>query len=110
MGWKKKKNLNILSSPGMRERAVNTSSVSKCYGMGGWRAGYVVAHQDFIRNIAKLHLLINNGGPPTFVQYGASALYEDVESEPLKDLLKACEKRIGLQKDKWHAEYHLPQT
>jgi len=91
--WEGRRNLNLLSFPGMRERAVNTSSVSKCYGMGGWRVGYVVAEEDFIRNIAKLHLLINNGGPPTFVQWGAAALYRDLESKPLKDLLKACEKR-----------------
>ena len=91
--WDGRSNINILSLPGMRERGVNTCSVSKCYGMGGWRVGYVAAEEELIRKVAKLHNIINNVGPPTFVQSAAIALYRDLESKPVKDLLRLTEQR-----------------
>jgi aspartate aminotransferase len=76
--WDGRKNINIVSLPGMRERAITTSSVSKCYGMSGWRVGYACGNGDLIFQLSKLHNVACNEGPATFAQKGAAALYDSL--------------------------------
>ncbi|MDD4752815.1 MAG: aminotransferase class I/II-fold pyridoxal phosphate-dependent enzyme [Desulfitobacteriaceae bacterium] len=47
--------LSIASLPGMQERTILISGVSKAFAMTGWRIGYVAAHRDFIAGMVKVH-------------------------------------------------------
>ena len=42
---------SIASLPGMWERTVVINGFSKCYGMTGWRVGYVAANAEFLNGI-----------------------------------------------------------
>jgi len=98
--WDDRKNINPASFPGMLERGATTSSVSKAYGMGGWRVGYIASNERFIKRLLPVHGMINNVGPPTFVQEGATELYR-ILSDPkrwklLTETLEKCEEMMNL--------------
>ncbi len=45
----------IATLPGMRERTIECSSLSKSYSVTGWRLGYVLAAEPVMNNIKKIH-------------------------------------------------------
>lgn len=45
----------IATLPGMRERTIECSSLSKTYSITGWRLGYVLAAQPIMDRIKKVH-------------------------------------------------------
>ena len=45
----------IATLPGMRERTIECSSLSKSYSITGWRLGYVLAVEPVMNNIKKIH-------------------------------------------------------
>jgi aminotransferase len=47
--------LSIASLPGMRERTVTINGYSKCYGMTGWRVGYVTAAEHILTSMLPIH-------------------------------------------------------
>lgn len=93
--WDGRKNINIASLPGMQERTITTSSVSKCYGMSGWRVGYACGNRDLIFQLSKLHNVACNEGPATFAQKGVAALYDKLP-EIMEGLLEPYEKKRDL--------------
>ena len=50
-----RRHVSIASVPGMRERTVLVSGVSKAYAMTGWRLGYIAAPKEITRQILKIH-------------------------------------------------------
>jgi aspartate/methionine/tyrosine aminotransferase len=58
--------------PGMRERTVTISSVSKNYDMMGWRIGWVAGPRDLVRPLEDVHIF-NGIMPSGFCQAGAAA-------------------------------------
>ena len=58
--------------PGMRERTVIVSSVSKNYNMMGWRIGWVAGPRDLIGPLEDVHIF-NGIMPGGFAQAGAAA-------------------------------------
>lgn len=50
-----RRHVSIASVPGMRERTVLVSGVSKAYAMTGWRLGYIAAPKEVTRQILKIH-------------------------------------------------------
>ena len=62
--------LSIASLPGMAERTVTVSSLSKSHAMTGWRIGWAVAPAELIRHLNALQVNINYG-VPGFVQEAA---------------------------------------
>ena len=50
-----RRHVSIASVPGMRERTVLVSGVSKAYAMTGWRLGYIAAPNEITRQILKIH-------------------------------------------------------
>ncbi len=70
--------LSPRSLPGMAERSVVVSSLSKSHAMPGFRLGWVVGPEAFIRHLFNLVLCMLYGGPP-FIQLGAlKALESDL--------------------------------
>ncbi|SMP54154.1 aminotransferase class I/II-fold pyridoxal phosphate-dependent enzyme [Fibrobacter sp. UWB10] len=45
----------LATLPGMRERTIECSSLSKSYSITGWRLGYVLADEPVMNNIKKIH-------------------------------------------------------
>ena len=53
--------VSIASLPGMAQRTITTYTLSKSYGMTGWRVGYAVAKEPFMTALRKLVLYSTNG-------------------------------------------------
>jgi len=53
--YKPFKQTYFASLPGMFERTISCSSLSKTYSITGWRLGYVIAPQNIIENVRKIH-------------------------------------------------------
>ena len=71
--------LSIAGLPGMLERTVTVSSVSKSYAMTGWRCGWAVGPPELGSHLRKM-ALINLYGLPGFVMEAADiALREGAE-------------------------------
>jgi aminotransferase len=62
--------VNFASLPGMYDRTILMSGLSKSYAMTGWRIGYVSAPRDIMEAIRKLHQYLIMSAP-TIGQYAA---------------------------------------
>ena len=51
----------MASLPGMRERTISCSSLSKTYSITGWRLGYVIASAEIIEVVRKVHDFLTVG-------------------------------------------------
>ncbi len=71
---------SIATLPGMRERTLVVNSSSKTFSMTGWRIGYVMGNEDFIREIGKIHSHISVCAT-SFAQAGAVEAYKNVFKE-----------------------------
>jgi len=78
--------LSIASLPGMAERTVTVSSLSKSHAMTGWRIGWAVGPEALIDHMDALQLNVNYG-VPGFIQEAAreALLTCDAESEAMRD-------------------------
>jgi arginine:pyruvate transaminase len=65
-----REHLSIASLPGMAERTVTISSLSKSHAMTGWRSGWAIGPADLVAHIEKLCLAMNYG-LPGFIQEAA---------------------------------------
>jgi aminotransferase len=64
------KHTNMASLPGMWERTVTISGISKTYSATGWRVGYIIAHSGLMSAIRKCHDYMVVAAPTPF-QMGA---------------------------------------
>jgi aminotransferase len=55
------KHIYIASLPGMKERTISCSSLSKTYSITGWRLGYIIASERVIENARKVHDFLTVG-------------------------------------------------
>ncbi len=70
--------VSIGGLPGMAERTVTVSSLSKSHAMTGWRLGWVIGPASFIQHVHNLSMAMLYG-LPTFLQRGAIvALQQDL--------------------------------
>lgn len=60
--------------PGMRDRTILINSMSKTYGVTGWRVGWVLASADLTAGIRKVHDFLTVGAAAPLQQAGAVAL------------------------------------
>ena len=51
----------IATLPGMEDRTIICSSLSKTYSITGWRLGYVIANEDIIDRVKKVHDFLTVG-------------------------------------------------
>lgn len=65
----------LASLPGMRERTICCSSLSKTYSITGWRLGYVIAPPEIIDTVKKVH---------DFLTVGAAAPLQEAAVTGLK--------------------------
>lgn len=73
--------IHPVSFPGMAERTVIAGSVTKSYGMIGWRVGWIVGPEEFMDDVARTHIY-NTTTPGGIGQAGAlAALESDFEPD-----------------------------
>ena len=65
--------------PGMRERTVTISGLSKTFSCTGWRIGYAIAPPDATSPIRKVHDFLTVGAPAPLQAAGAVAMAFDAD-------------------------------
>ena len=68
------RHLPIATLPGMAERTVTISGLSKSYSVTGWRVGWTVADPELTDGIRKVHDFLTVGAPAPLQEAGAAAL------------------------------------
>lgn len=77
----------MASLPGMFERTISCSSLSKTYSMTGWRLGYVIASPEIISAARKVHDFLTVGAAAPLQEAAVTALdlppsyYLDLQAE-----------------------------
>lgn len=90
--WGGRKHLNLCNLPGMKERTVTLTSLTKSFSMGGWRIGYIYAHKDIISSLYKLqqHLITSCN---SFVQAAGAIAFREPPREVVLDYWSEWEKK-----------------
>ncbi|MDR1598613.1 MAG: aminotransferase class I/II-fold pyridoxal phosphate-dependent enzyme [Oscillospiraceae bacterium] len=87
-----RKHTYIASLPGMRERTLSCSSLSKTYSITGWRLGYIIAPPDIIDAARKVHDFLTVGAAAPLQEAAVAGLL--LPPEYYGDLLRGyTEKR-----------------
>jgi len=87
--------ISMASIPGMEDRTVTVNSISKTYGLTGWRVGWVIAPPVITESIRKVHDFLTVGAPHPLQEAAAYAL--KMEASYYADLAASyCEKRDTL--------------
>ncbi len=68
------RHVSIASLPGMAERTVTISGLSKTYSITGWRLAYAIASERLTSAIRKVHDFLTVGAPHPLQEAGAVAL------------------------------------
>src|SRR5579872_1194324 len=68
------RHLSIGSLPGMAERTITISGLSKTYSITGWRLAYAIACERLTGAIRKVHDFLTVGAPHPLQEAGATAL------------------------------------
>ena len=77
----------IASLPGMQERTLSCSSLSKTYSITGWRLGYIIAPADVIDTARKVHDFLTVGAAAPLMEAAVAGLtMPDSYYVELKDL------------------------
>jgi aminotransferase len=66
--------ISIATLPGMAERTVTISGLSKTFSITGWRLGYCIAPAEITNGIRKAHDFLTVGAPHPLQVAGAAAL------------------------------------
>ena len=62
------------SLPGMAERTISCSSLSKTYSMTGWRLGYAIASAEVIERVRKVHDFLTVGAAAPLMEAAVAGL------------------------------------
>ncbi|QTA83779.1 Aminotransferase, class I and II [Desulfonema limicola] len=68
------KHIYIAGLPGMFDRTISTSSLSKTYSITGWRLGYVIASEAVINGAKKVHDFLTVGAAAPLQEAAITAL------------------------------------
>ncbi len=104
------KHVYFASLPGMFERTLSCSSLSKTYSITGWRLGYIIASEQVTEAARKVHDFLTVGAAAPLQEAAVTAL--NFGDKYYTDLLKIyTEKRdMFLQGlDTLNLEYYTPQ-
>lgn len=105
----------IAALPGMFERTLSCSSLSKTYAITGWRLGYVIASPQISNGIRKVHDFLTVGAPAPLQEAAVTALefpdsyYEHLvkEYEHRRNLFLSFLDRTGLDYSEPQGAYYV---
>ena len=108
--FKPYKHTYLASLPGMFERTISCSSLSKTYSITGWRLGYIIANKDVIENCKKVHDFLTVGAAAPLQEAAIKGLeFEQEYYDELNDIY-AKKRRLFLDGlDKIGLKYYEPQ-
>ncbi len=92
--YDKIKHVRMITLDGMRERTIMINSLSKTFGVTGWRVGYAVADPKLTEAIRKVHDFLTVGAAAPLQEAGAYAL--QLPKEYFDNLHKQYVKRRNL--------------
>ncbi len=69
-----RRHLSIARLPGMRERTVTISALSKTYSVTGWRVGWAISSPQLMASIRKIHDFLTVAAPAPLQEAGVAAL------------------------------------
>ncbi len=72
-----RKHVYPMTLPGLRERTIMISGLSKTFSVTGWRIGYAIAPPDISAAIRKVHDFLTVGAPAPLQEAAATALELD---------------------------------
>jgi aminotransferase len=101
--------------PGMKERTITISGLSKTFSVTGWRIGYIIAPPDLTNAIRKMHDFISVGAAAPLQEAAAKALtadagyYEDLSDLYVKkrDFILQMLEQIGFKLWKPYGAYYV---
>ncbi|MBA0801278.1 hypothetical protein Gohar_011652 [Gossypium harknessii] len=73
------KHETIAKLPGMQERTIITSSLSKTFSVTGWRIGWAIAPASAASAIQNIHIRITDSAPAPFQEAALTALRSPIE-------------------------------
>ena len=73
------KHIYMASLPGMFDRTISCSSLSKTYSITGWRLGYIIAPANIIDAVRKVHDFLTVGAPAPLQEAAVTALNFDMD-------------------------------
>ena len=105
----------LATLPGMRERTIECSSLSKTYSITGWRLGYVIAPPEVIDRVKKIHDFLTVGAAAPLMEAATVGLlfpdsyYEELQAHytHMKNLFVKGLKDIGLQFTEPQGAYYV---
>ncbi|MDX1613173.1 MAG: aminotransferase class I/II-fold pyridoxal phosphate-dependent enzyme, partial [Candidatus Promineifilaceae bacterium] len=105
----------IASLPGMFERTISCSSLSKTYAVTGWRLGYVIASEPVIEGVRKVHDFLTVGAAHPLQMAAVTALnlpeayYEELVAGYIRrrDLFLDYLDRAGLRYTRPQGAYYV---
>jgi aminotransferase len=105
----------IATLPGMAERTVTISGISKSYSVTGWRVGYAVAGPELSLGIRRAHDFITVGAPHPLQEAAVTALglpdayYVELREryQARRDLLLGRVEEAGFLAYKPHGAYYI---
>ncbi|OIW07018.1 hypothetical protein TanjilG_02652 [Lupinus angustifolius] len=68
------KHISLASFPGMQERTIITSSLSKTFSVTGWRVGWAIAPAFLASAIRNIHTKVTDSAPAPFQEAALTAL------------------------------------
>lgn len=105
----------IASLPGMFERTLSCSSLSKTYAITGWRIGYVIASAEVTAGARKVHDFLTVGAPAPLQEAAVTALefsneyYEQLQFDYTRrrDVFLGYLERTGLRYTQPEGAYYV---
>lgn len=109
------KHIYMATLPGMRERTIMCSSLSKTYSITGWRLGYVIANEKVIDRVKKVHDFLTVGAAAPLMEAATVGLnfgdeyYHDLKKHysHMRDLFLYGLKNIGLTYTEPQGAYYV---
>lgn len=109
------RHVSIASLPGMAERSITISGLSKTYSVTGWRLGYVIAPSVISEAIRRVHDFLTVGAPAPLQMAAVTALgidrsyYRDLAAmyEQKRDLLLPILQELGFTVFRPQGAYYL---
>lgn len=105
----------MASLPGMRERTIVCSSLSKTYAITGWRLGYVIASPDIIERVKKVHDFLTVGAAAPLMEAAVVGLgfgddyYRKLQENytHMRNLFVGGMEELGLQVTRPQGAYYV---
>lgn len=105
-----REHLSIATLPGMRERTITISGLSKTFSITGWRVGYLTAPAELVPSIGYFHDLVYICSPAPFQHGAAAGLAQLADSNFYGDLAASHQRKRDQLCDALNAAgFHAPR-